>query len=294
MTAAGTDRTAVARVAVAPGARLAVRRWAGADRPPFLLVHGLASSARMWDGVASRLAAAGHPVAAVDLRGHGVSDAPGTGYDQATAVADLLAVAAALEWERPLVVGQSWGGNVVVALAAAHPERVRGVAAVDGGVIDLRRRFPDWEDCAAALAPPDLSALPYATFEARVRAAHPDWPETGIQGTLGTVARDPSGRVRARLARVHHMAILHDLWAHPPAATFAGIHVPVLFMPSTRSTAGGVDDPGLVVDAAVVALPRGRATWVVGHHDVHAEQPDVVAGVLLDAVADGFLTGTAP
>jgi len=46
---------------------------------PFVLVHGLASNARLWDGVARRLAGAGHSSAAVDLRGHGRSDKPDTG-----------------------------------------------------------------------------------------------------------------------------------------------------------------------------------------------------------------------
>jgi pimeloyl-ACP methyl ester carboxylesterase len=41
------------------GTRLAVRGAAGPQRP-FLLVHGLASNARLWDGVARRLVDAGH------------------------------------------------------------------------------------------------------------------------------------------------------------------------------------------------------------------------------------------
>ena len=63
---------------------------------PFLLVHGLASNARMWDGVAAVLAAAGHPVVAVDQRGHGRSSKPDEGYDFVTVVADLVALIASL------------------------------------------------------------------------------------------------------------------------------------------------------------------------------------------------------
>jgi pimeloyl-ACP methyl ester carboxylesterase len=45
----------------AGGPRLAVREFEGqgGHGHPFLLVHGLASNARLWDGVARRLAAAG-------------------------------------------------------------------------------------------------------------------------------------------------------------------------------------------------------------------------------------------
>jgi pimeloyl-ACP methyl ester carboxylesterase len=109
-----------------------------------VLVHGLASNARTWDGVAARLAALGHPVAAVDQRGHGRSDKPDTGYDFATVSADLAAVVAGLGWDRPLVAGQSWGGNVVLELAVRHPSVAGGIACVDGGTLEVARRFPSW------------------------------------------------------------------------------------------------------------------------------------------------------
>src|SRR6266540_576228 len=82
----------LASLAVSPAA-LHVRHFAGvSSRRPFVLVHGLSSNARLWDGVAGRLAAHGHPVYAVDLRSHGESDRPAEGYDTATAAADLDAV----------------------------------------------------------------------------------------------------------------------------------------------------------------------------------------------------------
>ena len=80
------------RIPVAPDISLNVRtRALDAAGTPVLLVHGLASNARLWDGVASRLAADGHPVAAVDQRGHGQSDKPDGGYDFATLTEDWLA-----------------------------------------------------------------------------------------------------------------------------------------------------------------------------------------------------------
>ena len=69
------------------GFQMSVREWrpnkAIAERRPFLLVHGLSSNARTWDGVAAELSAAGHPVVAIDQRGHGRSEKPpiSAGYD---------------------------------------------------------------------------------------------------------------------------------------------------------------------------------------------------------------------
>ena len=71
--------------------------------------------------VAEALNAGGHTVVALDQRGHGRSDAPDTGYDLDTAVADLLAAMAALGLDRPVVAGQSWGGNVALELGWRRP-----------------------------------------------------------------------------------------------------------------------------------------------------------------------------
>src|SRR2546430_5388139 len=144
-----------ARVRVAQGVFLHVRRWPG-ERRPFLLVHGLSSNALLWGEVAEALAAAGHPVHAVDLRSHGDSDAPPDGYDTATAADDL----AALGLTGAVVAGQSWGGNVAVALAAKHPEMVAALALVDGGWLDPASEFESWEACEAALRPPQVDGLP--------------------------------------------------------------------------------------------------------------------------------------
>src|SRR5436190_11985070 len=111
-------------IPAADGVHLHVRHWPGDDDTiPFLLVHGLSSNARLWDGVARRLIQAGHHAYAVDLRSHGDSDQPADGYDTGTAAQDLAALANALELPAAVVAGQSWGGNVAAALAAAQPER---------------------------------------------------------------------------------------------------------------------------------------------------------------------------
>src|SRR5262245_45473360 len=70
------------RIEVAPDVGLHVERREGDPAAtPFVLVHGLASNLRLWDGVAEHLLSRGHTVVALDQRGHGRSDAPESGYD---------------------------------------------------------------------------------------------------------------------------------------------------------------------------------------------------------------------
>ncbi|GAB3593778.1 alpha/beta hydrolase [Angustibacter peucedani] len=265
---------------------LAVRRGgadpadgAGAGAAPFLLVHGLASNARVWDGVAQRLVAAGHEVVAVDLRGHGRSPAPDTGYSTAQAAADLAELVGVLGWtgqRAPVVAGQSWGGNVVLELTARH-DVARAVALLDGGWIWLGRRFATFEDCWAVLAPPVMTGWRYDDVAARIRSGHPDWPTEGVEGTLANLRRLPDGGVRAHLDREHHRSILHSLWADDPRSLFGRVHVPTLLMP-----AAGPDDAVDGVRDLLAAVPSARVRWYPGaDHDLHAQHPDEVAADLL-------------
>jgi pimeloyl-ACP methyl ester carboxylesterase len=142
------------------GNELSIREWPGQGRD-FLLVHGLASNARTWDLVAAKMSDAGHHVVAVDQRGHGLSDKPETGYGFDDVCTDLTALIDALSLRTPVVCGQSWGGNVVLELAARWPEVMSGLVMVDGGFIDLSGApGVTWEQIAVDLKPPPLAGTP--------------------------------------------------------------------------------------------------------------------------------------
>ncbi len=254
----------------------------------FVLVHGLASNARLWDGVAACLAAAGHRVATVDLRGHGRSSKPDGPYDVPTVAADLAAVVARLDLDRPIVAGQSWGGNVVVELAARHPGATRGIVCVDGGWFEPRARFPDWEACLRALAPPRLAGRRLAEVEGHIRAAHPDWPEAGIRATLANFEVRADGRIAPWLTYERHVAVLRGLWDHRPSALFPGLGVPALLVPADTGDTDWTERKVREVEAAAAAIPSVRVRWLDGDHDLHAQHPDELAGAMLEATRDGL------
>jgi len=273
----------IERVSLSSGVTLAVRALPG-ERRPFLLVHGLASNARLWDGVAQVLADKGHAVVAVDQRGHGQSDKPDGGYDMTTVAGDLALLIEALDLRAPVAVGQSWGGNVVLELAYRHASAVHALALVDGGWLHLRDHFVTWEECAEVLKPPPLEGTAVTRMEAAIRAGHPDWPESGIQGTLANFEVRSDGTIRPWLTLPRHLAILRDLWEHQPRTRYPHLDLPVLLCPAEREhePAGRLLDQRAQVHEAMAALPDPRLCWFrPADHDIHAQQPEALAAALL-------------
>lgn len=278
----------VTRIPTTGGASLCVYLWPAdrEDKVPILLVHGLASNALLWQGVAEVLAAAGHAVAAVDQRGHGQSDKPDDGYDFTTLSSDLGSVLAALGWKQPVVAGQSWGGNVVLELAARSPALVRGLVLVDGGWIDLSR-FRTWEECESVLAPPCVAGTPVTRVEAMLRERHPDWPEIGIRGAMACYRVRDDGTVEPWLSRTRHMTVLRHLWEQRPGDLYPLVELPVLLLPCDDGSSFNHYKREEVA-AAEAGLRRYRTVWQAAHHDVHAQHPRQVAGLLMECLADGF------
>lgn len=266
-----------ARVRVADGVFLRVRRWPGEKRP-FLLVHGLSSNALLWGEVGDELSAAGHPVHAVDLRSHGDSDAPPGGYDTATAADDL----AALGLAGAVVAGQSWGGNVTVALAAKHPELVAGLALVDGGWLDPASEFPSWEACEAALRPPDIDGLPAGELRGYLRRGHPGWSDRAVDATLANMRIWPDGTLTRRLPIDKHMRIVRSMWDDPPQRYYPALGMPVLLIPALpHDAAQAAPRRQRVARAAAAIRDATIREYPDSDHDLHAQHPRELAADLL-------------
>ncbi|HUY86776.1 MAG TPA: alpha/beta hydrolase [Acidimicrobiales bacterium] len=265
------------------------------SRPGVLLVHGLASNSRMWDGVVYALFDMGYSVAAVDLRGHGQSSKPDQSYDFQTICVDLDHVLIALSekdpgpWTRPIIAGQSWGANVVVEFAATRPWSVSGTVLVDGGTIELSKAFPEWEECERVLAPPVITGLTPEDLDARIRSVYPDWPETGIQGMLANFIVNADGFVEPCLSFERHMKILRHLWEHRPGVLFEKMMTPVLFAPAAGSnSAGPASDKQEEIAKAAALLAKSKVQWFNSDHDIHAQHPLELAQLIDSSYNDGF------
>ena len=109
--------------------------WGDTSAPPVVCLHGVTGHAGRYRPLAERRLAARFRVVSVDLRGHGLSswDPP---WSIAAHVADLVETTHALGIERAHWIGHSYGGRILMELAAAHPERVERAVLLDPGDLD--------------------------------------------------------------------------------------------------------------------------------------------------------------
>jgi pimeloyl-ACP methyl ester carboxylesterase len=115
------------------GASIHYRAWGPAGQPGVVLVHGAAAHSRWWDHIGPLLAD-DRRIVAIDLSGHGDS-AHREDYDVDQWADEVLAVAAAGGIEgRPILIGHSMGGLVVLRAAAEHGPELLGAVAVDSPV----------------------------------------------------------------------------------------------------------------------------------------------------------------
>lgn len=117
------------------------------EGPDLVMIHGLTGNLAVWHlDIIPRLWDR-YRVLTYDLRGHGYSDVPPTGYSLDQMATDLGELLDALAIRRPALVGHSFGADLALYFARRHPERTEQVVAIEAALpamIDQRAR-EDWE-----------------------------------------------------------------------------------------------------------------------------------------------------
>lgn len=266
--------------------RLRATRWPGSGTP-VLLLHGLASTRRIWDLVVPGLA--GLPVLALDQRGHGDSDRPSGPYDGEAVVADALTALDALGVSRVVVAGHSWGAWTALRLAASAPGRVLAVVCLDGGTLRMRDAGLDREQVREMLTPP-RTALPLEELLALVsQGPLRDWWSPAVErAVLSLFAAGEDGMVRARLPFESHMEIVDDLLDTDLESVLLQVRCPV-WLVSCSPDASRVD----ALERTAALLPSARTLrWDGAVHDVPLQWPALVAGVVRAAADEVSLRQT--
>ena len=284
-------------VEIIPGERIHFLDWGGpeSDADGVLLVHGLSATAWSWAPVARRLRRVTRTVA-VDLRGHGLSDAPTSGYTAEQLGEDLVAVAEgagllAGPTSRIVLAGHGYGGIVAAWAAERLGRRCAALVLVDGG----------WENLAAetGLTPDewlrDLEEPPevlrsMAAYLADRRDFDPaTWDPDQERAARSTVVEVPAGKV---VPAVHPHALagsVEAIFAYDPGATLLGVAAPIVAIVAGGEETGGKRAALHEVDEARRRAGRAGIRVVdlgnVGH-TLMRYRPAQVAAAILSAARD--------
>ncbi|HEX6655804.1 MAG TPA: alpha/beta hydrolase [Candidatus Limnocylindria bacterium] len=227
------------------------------DVPTVVLVHGVAVSSRYLVPLAQRLAPRAR-VYVPDLPGYGRSERPRGRDLTVPELADAL-----LAWmdragaERPHLLGNSFGCQVIADLASRHPDRV-GRLVLQGPTMDPRARSV-WRQALRWLA-----VVPF------------ERPSEGL-----VLLRDVWDLGPRRAADMIRMA-LHD----PIEQRLRRISAPTLVVRGTRDAIV----PQRWAEDAAQLLPNGRLVVIErAAHTINYSQPAWLASVVLP-----FLTGDQP
>jgi len=166
--------------------------------PDVVLTHGLASSLAFWYLRVFPALTRHYRVTLYDLRGHGHSSMPPTGYTSAGMAEDLGRLLDALRIDTAHLIAHSYGGLVALEYATANPDRVASLTIADSRIPSLQPQvklqdwpyWPVWRKTlliwGVPLPPPD-SDVDFHLLEA-IASAGAGRPGTLIASPLGHLA----------------------------------------------------------------------------------------------------------
>jgi pimeloyl-ACP methyl ester carboxylesterase len=239
------------------------------ELPPLLLVHGVAQTGWIWAPVARRLRSLTR-VLAPDLRGHGLSDAPRSGYDLDSLAMDMLTVLTANGWgqdaggQATVVAGHGFGAAVAATMAGVAPRSVGAVALVDGGWEEMGQAtgLTAAEFLAGLAEPPEVLRSMDAFLSDR-RDFDPDtWDADQERAARAQVDQKHAGHVGlvARPGAVR--GVVDAMFEYRPEEALTRFPAPVLVLVAEAATA---DDEGARErDLALEDVVRARAAAGIG------------------------------
>jgi pimeloyl-ACP methyl ester carboxylesterase len=190
---------------------------------PLVFVHGWACDHTVFAPQVAHFNRS-YRVVAVDLRGHGASDAPRQEYTVAGFADDLAWQCAQLGLERPVIVGHSMGGTIALELAARYPSLAAAIVLIDAVILPQPAFVNTLRPLAEALSGP---CYPQALDRAAAPLFQPTDDATRKTRLLARMSLTP-GHVAAS-------AFANHLIAYDAAAAAASCTVPVAYIDAAQS-----------------------------------------------------------
>jgi len=284
-------------ITVDTGERIHFLDWGGesSSLPPLVLIHGLASTCWAWTPIARRLRAMTR-VVALDLRGHGLSDSPRSGYDLESLAFDALTVMVGNGWGMDVdgppavVAGHGLGAMVAAAMIAIQPASIAGLALIDGGweALEESTGLSAAEFERSIGDPPEVLASMASYLQDRREFDPASWDTDQEWAARAAVDEKHAGHVASVVRPFALHATVEAMFSCDPIAALASVNAPILVALAESGTA----DDDTVRDrlAALDDVQRARAVSGVGAmtvrrfpgagHNLMRYRPDALAEAL--------------
>jgi lipase len=208
--------------------RLYVHEWGGPEAPPLVCLHGVSAHGRRFRKLAEERLAGDFRVLAPDLRGHGRSDYDPP-WDIDTHLGDLLETLGAAGVESAAWIGHSFGGRLVLELAARAPERLTSAVLLDPAIQILPHVGFDFAQEAAL----DHSfASVDEAIDSRLVSGAPTPREFVEEEASEHLVPSPDGRLRWQFCRAAVVTAYSELCTEPPPP--AALGVPALLVHASQ------------------------------------------------------------
>ena len=263
------------------------------QRPGVLAIHGLGQTAWIWTPIARRLGGPDGPVRfiAMDLRGHGLSDAPteDDAYDLEVLAQDVIAVAdgsGLLGGGRLVLAGHGFGAILAATAAVRLGEASAGVVLVDGGweSLEVATGLDPDEFLRGLDEPPEVMASPTAYLADRRHFDPTTWDADQERAARATFVETHAGRV-VPAARPHATeASVRAMFTYDPLATLPSITAPMLALAAADDETGSrMRALALVSKQRVVAGHPPIEVTSFGHdgHNLMRYRPREVSAAIL-------------
>jgi len=225
---------------------------------PIILLHGYSDSWFSFSRVLAPLARDAH-VFALDLRGHGKTAKPTSGYLMRDLAEDVIAFMNAKGIVRATVIGHSMGGLVAQQVALAAPKRVSHLVLVATG--SSATAFVGWNELEQAVA-----TLPDPVPEAFVREFQLSTVHTPVGDEFINRAVTESLRLSARTWR----ELAAGMKATGPAVALGSFGIPTLVLHGEKDL---YVTPAVTDDLAAMVRARQRKKYPNTGHAIHWEKP---------------------
>ena len=117
---------------------LFIQEMGPADGQVILFIHGTAAWSELWRETMTPLAAAGYRCIAIDIPPFGFSERPSTpSYGNADQAKRIVVLMDALEIERAILLGHSFGGGATLETVLTIPDRIEALILADVGGLNL-------------------------------------------------------------------------------------------------------------------------------------------------------------